>query len=96
MGYYVEVPLHKDKAQQIVDLYQGEIVDREIAKGYIGNPTKAIIVVVNNGHFEAAGFAFNESEYKAFTLPPDRDPRPRKFVVMDRKKAKELTGYTGQ
>ena len=54
---------------------------------------KAVIIVVNNGPFEAAGFAYNQGEFEAFTQADDH--RPRQFVVMDRAKAKELTGYKG-
>ncbi len=77
------------KAQQIVDLHGGEIVERPIA--LIDLPdNKALVCVVDNGPFEAAGFAFSENEFAAFCYP---DGRPREWVLIDWDKACELTGY---
>ncbi len=45
---------------------------------------KAIICVVDNGPFEAAGFAYSQRELDFFSIP---DGRPRTWVVMDRKRS---------
>ena len=89
MGYYIQVLKNKGKAQQIVDLYGGRIAlsppsFEDIAEG------EAIICVVDNGPFEAAGFCFNQRELNDFSY---YDDRPRVWVVMGRKRACELTGY---
>lgn len=89
MGYYIEVPENHGKAQQIVDLYGGRIIYEPPTFENI-TPGYAIICVVDNGPFEAAGFAYNQAELNVFTVP---DGRPRVWVIMDRKKACELTGY---
>ena len=52
---------------------------------------KALIVVVDNFHFESAGFAYDDAELQAFTDPTD--PRPRRFLVIDRALAVKLTNY---
>lgn len=51
---------------------------------------KALIVLVDNGPFDAAGWVFDEREFKEFTDPTDS--RPRSFWLMDLEVAKELTG----
>ena len=89
MGFYIEVPKNKDKAQQIVELYGGQIVLSPPSFEDI-TPNDAIICVVDNGIYEAAGFAFDQEELLRFSIP---DGRLRMWVIMDRKKACELTGY---
>lgn len=88
MGLYIEVPKNLGKAEQIRELYGGQIVPRlsefsQVPEG------KALIVVVDNGVFEAAAFCDREREFRAFTDPTD--PRPSVHVLMDHKKACELT-----
>lgn len=89
MGYYIEVPEKKGKAQQIVELYGGRIVSSPPSFEDI-TPNEAIICVVDNGRFEAAGFAYNQDELYVFS---HMDGRPRTWVIMNRRKACELTGY---
>ena len=89
MEYYIEVPKNKGKAQQIVDLFGGRIVISPPSFEDIAD-SEAIICVVDNGPFEAAGFCFNQRELHDFSY---YDGRPRTWVVMDRKKACKLTGY---
>jgi len=93
MGFYIEVPENTNKAEQIRDLYGGEIV-QTVPLDYSKIPEgKALIVVVDNGLFEAAGFCFNEPEFRVFT--DILELRPRKFVYLDRDKAEELSGFKG-
>ena len=89
MGYYIQVPNNKGKAQQIVELYGGRIALSPPSFEDI-TPGEAIICVIDNGLFEAAGFAFDQDELIAFSY---HDGRPRDWVVMNRAKACELTGY---
>jgi hypothetical protein len=91
MGYYIQTPNQRNKAEQLRDLHGGEIV-QTISLDYHKIPEgKALIVVVDNGPFEAAGFCCNESEFECFTNPDDF--RPKKFVYLDRALAEELSGY---
>ena len=90
MGYYIEVPEVKGKAQQIVDIHGAELLERvPLSVGDVPED-KAIICVVDNGPFEAAAFAYNDMELREFARP---DPRPKAWLLMDRAKACELTGY---
>jgi len=89
MGFYIQVPQHKGKAQQIVELYEGRIIPCPNRFEDIP-PNKAIICVVDNGLFEAAAFCYNQDEFRVFSAP---DRRPIDWVVIDHKKACELSGY---
>lgn len=93
MGWYVksEEETGEDfgKAQYLVEKYGGRVVSQSEAQKLVD--TEGVVVVMDNGIFEAAGFAYDIDEFNAFTGPDD--PRPRTFVVMDRNKVKDLTGY---
>jgi len=89
MGYYIQGPA-KGKAEFIVENLNGKIVSQSEAKEAVDNGL-GVIVVVNNGPFEAAGFAFDWKEFQDFTLFTDQ--RPKRFVIMDRKLACELSGF---
>ena len=93
MGYYVEVPRNNGKQQQIVDLYGGTACSFEEAAKEVKSGDKAVIVIVNNTGmgFEAAAYAYNEREFIDFHDPDDR--RPHSYVLLDKAKASELTGY---
>lgn len=96
MGYYIEVPKNKGKAQQIVELFDGRILS-SIPNFEDAKPDEAIICVVDNGPFEAAGFAYDKAELEAFNRPDSYGyQRPRTWLIMNRKKACELTGFKGE
>ena len=89
MGYYIEVPENFNKARQIVQLYGGKILDKAPSWGEV-SPNEAIICVFHNPNFDAAGFAFNPQELAYFKSP---DSRQKTWLIMNRKKAEELTGF---
>ena len=92
MGYYIEVPDNHHKAEQIVRLHGGKIISRP--RSFTEIPAdKALIVVVDNSSFEAAGLAYSEPEFEAFTSPWDN--RPKQVVLMDWEKASKLAGFDG-
>ena len=90
MGFYIETDEITRKALFLVDRHGGEIIPQpqNFAEIPLG---KALIVVIHNPGFEAAGFAFNEREFLAFTFPGDF--RPKNFVLLDYAVAETLTGY---
>ena len=90
MGYYIETQQAKGKAQQIVDVHGAELLQRVPLSVSDVPPDKAIICVVDNGPFEAAAFAYDDLELRHFAQP---DPRPKQWLLMDRARACELTGY---
>ena len=91
MGYYIEVPENKGKAQQLVDLHGARILDKKPTFHEVASD-KAIICVLDNGPFEAAGYAFSEMELEDFAFP---DGRPKTWLVMDKALTLKLTGYKG-
>ena len=91
MGYYIETPMGRDKAEYISKEYEGQIVSYMKARAAMNDETKGVIVVVHNSFFEAAGFAYNMREFEAFTSI--MDPREKEFVILPREKAIELSGY---
>lgn len=92
MGYYVQGPTF-GKAQFLVEQHGGQILPTP-PKTLADLPEgKGLVVVVDNGIFEAAAFAFNEGEYQEFSYPDDL--RPKTYVVADRTKLEELTRYKG-
>ncbi len=95
MGYYIEVPEKKEKAQQLVKLYGARILDKKPSFNEVA-PNEAIICVLDNGPWEAAGFAYDARELTVFATP-DRlgYQRPRTWVIMNRATACRLTGYKG-
>lgn len=90
MGYYIQTPAPTDKAVQIAKLYGGQIITKP-AKFSDVPAGKALIVVLHNGPFDAAGFAYSDAEFQSFT--DSRDQRDKDFVLIDREKACELTGF---
>lgn len=90
MGYYIETAGVHGKAQVLVEKAGAERLPsvprwEDIPEG------KALICVVDNGIFEAAGFAYSFSEYMAFTNPDDF--RTKEWLLMDRAKAEDLSGF---
>lgn len=90
MGYYIETDAINGKAQYLVKNYGGKLVTRQ---EFLAADVKenGLIIVVNNGYFEAAGFCFNDGERQAFT--DLSDDRPKQYVIMNRSLAEKLTGY---
>jgi len=88
MGYYIDGPA-KGKAVFIKGKYGADIISTPAVFNVPAG--KALICVVDNGPFEAAAYCFNVREFKAFS--DHADPRPKKWLLMDRSKAEELTGY---
>jgi len=89
MGYYVQTDAVHGKVDYIVKNYGGKVVSQprnwpDIPEG------KAPLIIVNNGLFEAAAYAYNQEEFLDFINPTDR--RPKQFVLIDKELANKLTG----
>jgi hypothetical protein len=88
MGFYIETGTSRGKADILISQYGASPVC-PVFKDIDDN--KALICVVDNGYFEAAAYCFSEQEFKAFNDPSD--PRPRKWLIMDKDVAEKLSGY---
>jgi hypothetical protein len=98
MGFYIEVPANHDKVDLILAGratgapagYRAEVLPSapdslaEVPDG------KALICVVSNGLFEAAGHVYSDGELEAFNVPSD--PRPRIWLLMDANAAFAASG----
>jgi len=94
MGYYIETPgQNHGKAEKIVMEHDGELLDGPPKNFDDIPPDKGLICVVDNLDFgfEAAGFCFNEHEFRSFTFPLDH--RPKQWLLLDIDKAKSLSGF---
>ena len=89
MGYYIEVPQHRNKADQLVKIHGATIVTCPSSFEEIPQK-KAIICVVDNIMFEAAAYCYSSQEFEYFREP---DGRPRQWLTMDKKLAEKLTGF---
>jgi len=91
MGYYIQTSEPFGKARELVQKYNGQIIEKP--ESYNDIPAgKALIVVVRNTFFEAAGFCHNEYEFNAWFDDPT-DMRPMQFVLIDREIAERESGY---
>jgi len=94
MGYYFGGSGPKDKAIQLVENHGGKVVSMSVALDALRYPKQGeeqgVIVVLDNGLFEAAGLAYDESEFNAFTS----DERIKTIVVLRRKEAYRICRYT--
>lgn len=91
MGYYIETTDPKGKADTIVSAEPSAIEVTLVEAREAVKKGEGVVVVVDNGPFEAAGFAYNLREFRAFTRPDD--PRPKRYIKMDYGRAAKLSGY---
>lgn len=89
MGYYIQTGQSHRKAAYIIENFGAREIEQPTSLFDV-LATEAIICVVGNPGFEAAAFAYKESELAEFSIP---DGRPRTWLAMDKDKACELTGY---
>jgi hypothetical protein len=90
MGYYIQTGKNIGKAEYLIENYGAK---EQLAPNSLSelSPDSALICVVDNGLFEAAGFVYDDDELYGFTLPTDR--RFKRWLTMPLDKAKELSGY---
>jgi len=93
MGYYIQAPSNHGKANYLVEKHGAEIVGRD-SNVPAWDEDRAIICVVDNGGFEAAGYAFSPRELEDFASPDLGLQRDRIWLKMDRALARKLAGYT--
>lgn len=84
MGYYINRPdgAPRGKVDYLLSLGAEEV---SVATADSKVETHGVIVVVDNGMFEAAGYAFSRKEFECFTSI--HDGRSKRFFVMDREVA---------
>lgn len=91
MGFYIETPGQViDKTKRLVKDYGAGIVNPPSSFDQVPED-KALICVVTNPFFEAAGYCYDEREFAVFSNI--RDDRPKTWLLMDKKLAEKLSGY---
>jgi hypothetical protein len=88
MGYYVN-PITESKESFL--LREGQRVDKPDSYNRIPRD-KALVVLVDNGMFTAAGVAYSQDEFEAFT--DLRDGRRKSYFVVERDKLYPVSDIT--
>lgn len=91
MGYYLDLPDMKAKGKadfliQHENAQESECIPDFETERELG---KAIVCVIENPMFDAAGFAYSPQELREFANP---DGRFKRWLLMPWKRVKELTG----
>lgn len=81
MGFYIEVPENRNKAEQLKKLYHAQMVLRPASVAEIPKD-KILVCVVQNGPFDAIGIVFDQRELEDFS--ETRTGRPRTWMLLDR------------
>lgn len=89
MGRYLNLPGMgaTRKAKFLQDNHAAIVISRNETKDVVNDPEKAVVCVVENGMFEAAGFMYSERELEEFLN--DTSGRPMTFLSMDKKFVEE-------
>jgi len=90
MGYYIETGCLSGKAKSICDRYDAIIIPQPESFHAIP-PDLAIICVIDNGPFEAAGYCYSPREFEEFSDP--MDSRRKTWLLIDKKLAEDLTNF---
>jgi predicted S18 family serine protease len=86
VGYYLEVSEDKNKSDQLKRLYGAKEIEpvkslNEVPEG------KALVVVVENEHFDAAGYIYNKNELEAASYDSyGKVQRKRTWLLIDKEK----------
>lgn len=90
MGYYIEAPVLHGKAAWLADNYEVTRLPHAPASFSEVPEDKALVMVIANPMFEAAGYVYSQREFDDVV---DTDMRPREFLLMDKLTVELLSGY---
>ncbi len=90
MGFQIPGPT-KGKVQYLVDVYQAVVLDRPPRNFYKIADHQAIICVIDTLQYEVASYAFSRQEFSL--LDDHSDFRKRTWLLMDKTKASQLSGF---
>lgn len=89
MGYYIQGP-QSGKAKFLQMKHDCIEIPQPKSFAEIEDDL-ALICVVDNGPFEAAGYCFSPGEFEVFSESSDH--RPKTWLLMNKQLAEELSGY---
>ena len=87
MGKYIQGPT-LGKAKMLLDQHNGTLTLNPPTNFNDVPEGKALIVVVDNGPFEAAAHLDNQQEFDHWMK--FNDPRPRTYILIDKNLAEQL------
>jgi len=89
--YYINTGSNTGKAKWLVEKAQAEVISKDEAQIIVEDSIDhGVICVIDNGMFEAAGYAFSPSEFQAFAR---NDGRMKTWLKMPAAMAKKLSGF---
>ena len=91
MGFYIQGP-QNGKAKFLQNKYDCFEIPQPKTFDEVDKDL-ALICVVDNGAFEAAGYCFSQAEFDAFTYTGGGDKRLKVWLLMDKATAEELCGF---
>lgn len=95
MGVYIQGLYNLVKAKQLMDKYGATPIRAlDIPRFADILEDKVLVSVVENGPFDAALVVVNLSEYLYVLEALFKDERPRQILMMDKKLAFEMSGYS--
>jgi hypothetical protein len=90
MGFQIPGPT-KGKVQYLVDTYQAVVLDRPPRDFDKIQDDQAIICVIDTLQYEVASYAFSRQEFSS--LDDHSDFRKRTWLLMDKTKANQVSGF---
>ncbi len=82
MGYYINPP--NETKEEFLEREASLLSDEDMGFSLFLDNDDALVCLIDNGIFTAAGVVYNVTEFHAFTDPTD--PRPKRWYIIKRDK----------
>ena len=91
MGYYIQGPNLGKVEYLLAEHPEIKEITQDEAEFFRCEGVTGLVVVVDNGPFEAAVYVFDDAEFEDFVR--DDDPRTKRFLSGPRELFEELSGF---
>jgi hypothetical protein len=92
MGYYINTPMVLGKAGYLKQTYGAIEIECPGSLNEISIEGKALVMVIENPMFDAAGYIYDDNELKR-AKPTHTDKRKRTWLLMDKEWVENVTNY---